>query len=127
MRANGIRVALDDFGTGYSSLTYLRRLPIDGLNIDRSFVADLAESDGSQLVRGIVALAHSLGLRVVAEGVETRDQLQFLAEVACEEAQRFLLAKPMPADALASWLESWPHRGDESVQAAGRVRKAAAG
>ncbi len=111
LRAAGIRIALDDFGTGYSSLTYLRRLPIDCLKLDRSFVADLAEADGSQLVRGIVALAHSLGLRVVAEGVETQAQLQFLAGIDCEEAQGFLLAKPMPANVLEEWLARWHARG----------------
>ncbi len=117
LRADGIRVALDDFGTGYSSLTYLRRLPIDCLKIDRSFINDLADTDGSQLVSGILALAHSLGLRVVAEGVETHAQLQFLTSSGCEEAQGFLLAKPMPAPALEQWLGEWLQQDKLLIQA----------
>jgi diguanylate cyclase (GGDEF)-like protein len=107
LRADGIHIALDDFGTGYSSLTYLRRLPIDCLKIDRSFIADLGDTDGSQIVSGILALAHSLGLTVVAEGVETHSQLQFLTNSGCEEVQGFLLAKPMPAPQLEQWLANW--------------------
>jgi diguanylate cyclase (GGDEF)-like protein len=107
LRGSGIRIALDDFGTGYSSLTYLRRLPIDCLKIDRSFINDLSEPDGPRLVSGIIALAHHLGLGIVAEGVETKAQLQFLRENGCEEVQGFLLAKPMPAEAIESWLVKW--------------------
>ena len=121
LRADGIRIALDDFGTGYSSLAYLRRLPIDCLKIDRSFINDLAESDGSQLVRGILALAHSLGLRVVAEGVETHAQLHFLREHFCEEAQGFLLAKPMPASALDQWLVTWLQTGSAVIERPARA------
>jgi EAL domain-containing protein (putative c-di-GMP-specific phosphodiesterase class I) len=86
------------------------------LKIDRSFVGDLAESDGSQLVRGILALAHSLGLRVVAEGVETHPQLQFLTDHACEEAQGFFLAKPMPAPVLEQWLVDWLQKGGSEIR-----------
>jgi diguanylate cyclase (GGDEF)-like protein len=111
LRADGIRIALDDFGTGYSSLTYLRRLPIDCLKIDRSFIADLSEPDGPRLVSGIIALAHHLGLCVVAEGVETHGQLRFLTESGCEEVQGYLLAKPMPASTLESWLANWTREG----------------
>jgi len=107
LRAEGIRVALDDFGTGYSSLTYLRRLPLDCLKIDRSFINDLGEPDGPRLVSGIIALAHHLGLCVVAEGVETKAQLQFLHETGCEEVQGYLMAKPMPPTALEGWLAGW--------------------
>lgn len=126
LRADGIRIALDDFGTGYSSLTYLRRLPIDCLKIDRSFVNDLGEADGSQLVRGILALAHSLGLRVVAEGVETHAQLQFLSDSGCEEVQGFLLAKPMPAPMLEQWLANWLQQDSRAIHqhASGLQQKA---
>jgi diguanylate cyclase (GGDEF)-like protein len=110
LRSQGIRIALDDFGTGYSSLTYLRRLPIDCLKIDRSFVNGLNEPDGPRLVSGIVALAHHLGLSIVAEGVETNAQLQFLRGSGCEEVQGFLLARPMQAAALEIWLADWLKR-----------------
>jgi diguanylate cyclase (GGDEF)-like protein len=118
LRAQGIRIALDDFGTGYSSLTYLRRLPIDCLKIDRSFIDGLNEPDGPRLVSGIVALAHHLGLCVVAEGVETKAQLQFLRESSCEEVQGFLLAKPMPAAALEGWLAHWLQQDAAAVRGA---------
>jgi EAL domain-containing protein (putative c-di-GMP-specific phosphodiesterase class I) len=111
LQSDGIRIALDDFGTGYSSLTYLRRLPIDCLKIDRSFVADLSEPDGPRLVSGIIALAHHLGLSIVAEGVETHAQLNFLRSSGCEEVQGYLLAKPMNANALEAWLTTWVERG----------------
>jgi len=111
LRGDGIRIALDDFGTGYSSLTYLRRLPIDCLKIDRSFVADLNEPDGPRLVSGIIALAHHLGLSIVAEGVETHAQLNFLKSSGCEEVQGYLLAKPMSASALDAWFVTWVESG----------------
>jgi EAL domain-containing protein (putative c-di-GMP-specific phosphodiesterase class I) len=117
LRAQGIRIALDDFGTGYSSLTYLRRLPIDCLKIDRSFINDLSEMDGPRLVSGIVALAHHLGLCVVAEGVETNSQLRFLRDSGCEEVQGFLLARPMPAATMESWLAGWLQQSASAVQA----------
>jgi diguanylate cyclase (GGDEF)-like protein/PAS domain S-box-containing protein len=94
----GLRISIDDFGTGYSSLAYLRRFPVDHLKIDRSFVSDLAHSAGdSTIVRSIVALGHSLGLRVVAEGVESAEQLELLQQIHCDEVQGFHLGRPMPA------------------------------
>ncbi|MGI9489247.1 MAG: putative bifunctional diguanylate cyclase/phosphodiesterase [Geminicoccaceae bacterium] len=96
----GVSLALDDFGTGYSSLSYLRRFRIDKIKIDRSFIADVpTDVDAETLVRTILTLGHSLGLKVVAEGIETKAQYDFLVQQGCDEAQGFLLSKPMPGDA----------------------------
>ena len=104
LRALGVRVALDDFGTGYSSLSYLRALPVDILKIDRSFVQDLDTGD-ARLLTAVVAMAGSLGLTSVAEGVEHESQAVALREMHCERAQGYLFARPMPADELTRLLE----------------------
>jgi EAL domain-containing protein (putative c-di-GMP-specific phosphodiesterase class I) len=101
----GVRIALDDFGTGYSSLSYLTRLPIDVLKIDRSFVKDLGTRNRTETVTAaIIALARGLGIDIVAEGVETEEQLAFLRAHGPVDIQGFLFARPMPAPALAVWL-----------------------
>jgi EAL domain-containing protein (putative c-di-GMP-specific phosphodiesterase class I) len=100
----GVRLALDDFGTGYSSLAYLTQLPIDTLKIDRSFVDKLGEGGQSRaVVRSITALAQALGLSTVAEGVETRAQLDSLRSLGCDEVQGYFYARPMPAQELPGW------------------------
>jgi EAL domain-containing protein (putative c-di-GMP-specific phosphodiesterase class I) len=97
-RERGLRVAIDDFGTGYSSLGYLSRLPIDALKIDRSFITRMVEDpQDTAIVTTIISLAHSLDLKVVAEGVETLQQAQLLHLLKCDEAQGYLVARPQPA------------------------------
>ena len=99
LRASGIKIAIDDFGTGYSSLSYLSRLPIDELKIDQSFVTSIGSSAQDEaIIRTIISLAHSIGARVVAEGVETAEQLAFLRSEGCDAVQGYLVAKPMSAE-----------------------------
>jgi EAL domain-containing protein (putative c-di-GMP-specific phosphodiesterase class I) len=98
IRALGISIAIDDFGTGFSSLSYLSRLAVDTLKIDRSFVIELDKPEGRALVTSIIAMAHALKLKVVAEGVETERQMNQLLALGCDEMQGFLFSKPVPAD-----------------------------
>ena len=104
----GVLVSLDDFGTGYASLTHLKRFPVSWLKIDRSFVSNMeTDKDAQVIVRAVIGLAHNLGLKTVAEGVETCTQFDFLADIGCELAQGYLLAKPMAAADLPAFLASW--------------------
>jgi len=98
LREMGAKVSIDDFGTGYSSLAYLQRFPINTLKVDRSFVSDMDAFENLVIVRTIVSLAHNLGLDVVAEGIETERQRDFLADLSCECGQGFLFSKPLPQD-----------------------------
>ncbi|MEQ1801943.1 MAG: EAL domain-containing protein [Gammaproteobacteria bacterium] len=108
LRDLGIRIAIDDFGTGYSSLAQIKHLPVDELKIDRSFVTDLpGNSDDAAIVRASIDLAHNLGLEVLAEGVETRQALEWLKQQGCEQAQGFLISKPMPAEQFSAWVRSY--------------------
>ena len=107
VRATGVKVWLDDFGTGFSGLSHLRRVPVDGVKIDRSFVADvLRDPDDLALTTAIIAMAHSLGITVVAEGIETEGQYQILRERGCDQGQGFWFGRPMSADDLAAKLQA---------------------
>ena len=107
VRDKGVQVAIDDFGTGYSSLSYLRKFPVDALKIDQSFVRQISNGgDDTIIVTAIIALARSLKLRVVAEGVETAEELAFLCERQCDEVQGYYFGRPMPAHQFASLLKA---------------------
>jgi diguanylate cyclase (GGDEF)-like protein len=111
----GVLVSVDDFGTGYSSMSYLRSFPIDKLKIDRSFIADLTtRADDASIVRAIVSLAHGLRLKVVAEGVETLEQLKFLQSVGCDQYQGYHFSEPLPAAEFAELVARWQKAEDRS-------------
>lgn len=112
LRDLGVALSIDDFGTGYSSLAALRSLPVGEVKIDRSFVSDmLAEPGDLAIVRSIVDLARNLGLQTVAEGVEDEAVLTALADLGCDQAQGYTIARPLPSDDLLPWLASWPPGG----------------
>jgi len=105
LKSLGVALSIDDFGTGYSSFSYLRRLPIDKLKIDKSFVQDVAHSaDSRAIVQAIAAMAHRLNLGVVAEGVETEAQAAALRDAGCDQAQGFLYARPLEPDDAARFI-----------------------
>jgi EAL domain-containing protein (putative c-di-GMP-specific phosphodiesterase class I) len=107
LRALGVRLSLDDFGTGHSSLAYLKQLPLDEVKIDRSFVIGMSEdSNDAAIVRSTIDLARHLGLKVVAEGVESEAVMRDLADLSCDVAQGFFLSRPLPADELGAWLQA---------------------
>jgi diguanylate cyclase (GGDEF)-like protein len=108
LHAAGLRLSIDDFGTGYSSLSYLKRMPVDEIKIDQSFVMDMGnDEEDKTIVRSTIDLGHNMGLKVVAEGVETRDVLDQLREMGCDLAQGYYLSRPLPADGLIDWLDAW--------------------
>jgi EAL domain-containing protein (putative c-di-GMP-specific phosphodiesterase class I) len=109
LRLHGIRLAIDDFGTGYSSLAQLRKLPFSQIKIDRSLVTDCQQSHSAmQIISTVVDLARSLGLHCIAEGVETRSDFDAVGNFGCDEAQGYLISRPLAAERLRSWLASWP-------------------
>ncbi len=115
LRESGVQISIDDFGTGYSSLSYLRELPIDELKLDRSFILPMVgDARAAALVASTIDLAHSLGLRMVAEGVETRAEITELARMGCDQAQGYYTSRPVSASELDLWLDHRPAR-DESM------------
>ena len=111
LRRAGIEVSVDDFGTGYCSLSYLARLPVDTLKIDRSFVVRMRDAGYPRnIVAMIVSLAHTLGLRVVAEGVEDDEQVRLLRELGCDQIQGFYVSHPVPADQIVALLRGLEQR-----------------
>lgn len=106
LRQRGLHIYIDDFGTGHSNLSQLKRMPIDALKIDKSFVDDvLTDSDDAEIANAIIRLAHALSLRVVAEGVETAGQMKFLKDQGCDEIQGYVVAKPLPPDQVATFFD----------------------
>jgi EAL domain-containing protein (putative c-di-GMP-specific phosphodiesterase class I) len=107
----GVGISIDDFGTGYSSLAYLKRLPVDELKIDKSFVSHMAVDDNdATIVRSTIGLAHDLGLRVVAEGIEDQATWDLLIELGCDVAQGYYINRPLPSSELGQWLRACPWR-----------------
>ena len=130
LKAMGVRVTIDDFGTGYSSLAYLKRLPIDCVKIDGSFIRGIpVDASDVAITETILAMASSLGLKVVAEGVETRDQVRFLERRGCDEMQGFHFSKPLPAEELTAYLEERGAQVEESRrrEGPGRLRIVSSG
>jgi len=108
LKALGVALSIDDFGTGYSSLAYLRRFHVDHLKIDRSFIQRLPEdTEDLAIVRAIADMAHGLGLRLIAEGVETEAAAAMLRQLRCDMAQGFLYSRPVPAARFAELLKAW--------------------
>ena len=112
LRSIGVGLSIDDFGTGFSSLTYLKRFPVEALKIDQSFINDVPDNaHNAAIVRAIVALAQSMNLNVIAEGVETRRHWQFLHDNGCREMQGYLISPPMPVEAFEKFVMQLPKPG----------------
>ncbi len=107
IRALGVRVAIDDFGTGYTSIAHLQQLSVDTIKVDRSFICQIDQLRDQSLVRMVTDLSHSIGVSVVAEGVETDTQREVLQELGCDSLQGFLIGRPIPAPEILDWLQAY--------------------
>ncbi|MBW8845948.1 MAG: EAL domain-containing protein [Burkholderiales bacterium] len=124
LHAMGFKLSIDDFGTGYSSLAYLKRLPVDELKIDRSFVMAMERDlDDARIVRSTIELAHNLGLTVVAEGLETEKAWAMLARLGCDEGQGYYICKPMPQDQFIAWAQAWRPPDTSAITAESVIAK----
>ena len=106
----GVKIAIDDFGTGFSSLSYLDKLPVNKLKIDRAFVEQIDTPEGPRIAELIIQLGKKLGLAVIAEGIETREHWDKLMAIGCQEGQGFFIGRPMPEDALPDWIRAHPQK-----------------
>lgn len=105
----GVRFSIDDFGTGYSSLSYIKDFPISHIKIDRSFVMTIGENESNRkIIKAIIAMAHSLGLEVIGEGIETEEQLAYLAQVECDEIQGYYYSKPLSPESFLEFIKKNP-------------------
>jgi EAL domain-containing protein (putative c-di-GMP-specific phosphodiesterase class I) len=128
LRERGMRVAVDDFGTGYSSLSYLRKFPIDAVKIDQSFVRQISTAgDDTTIVKAVIGMARGLKLRVIAEGVETLEEVAFLRAYRCEEAQGYYFSRPLPAQEFAMLLRNGIPESGVSVHRSPAMAAARAG
>jgi EAL domain-containing protein (putative c-di-GMP-specific phosphodiesterase class I) len=118
LHAMGVDLSIDDFGTGYSSLAYLKRLPVDELKIDKSFVLNMENDAGdAMIVRSTIDLGHNMGLRVVAEGIESEAVWRLLAAMGCDQGQGYFMSRPMPGEQLLAWLAQWRAPGAAQAEA----------
>jgi sensor c-di-GMP phosphodiesterase-like protein len=103
LRESGVSIAIDDFGTGYSSLSYLRKLPVDVLKIDKSFIDDIDDESAAELINTIITIGKQLSLDIVAEGTETREQVDKVEKMGCNNFQGYFFSKPLPPEQIPSW------------------------
>ena len=128
LKKMGVRVSIDDFGTGYSSLSYLKQFPIDTLKIDRSFVNQMIENEENiEIVRTIVSLAQNLNMDVVAEGVETKEQLALLRQLNCENGQGFFFSNPLEASEVDHYVTDFSMKNEDSPNQLGQLVKTLSG
>jgi EAL domain-containing protein (putative c-di-GMP-specific phosphodiesterase class I) len=128
IQTRGIRLAIDDFGTGYSSMSLMKQFPIDTIKIDRSFVRDLPDDpEGQAIAHAIIRMGKALGMTVVAEGVETEEQLAFLRHHGCDQMQGYLFSKPLPAEKMVELLQSPPALASPPLQPAAAPGEATSG
>jgi EAL domain-containing protein (putative c-di-GMP-specific phosphodiesterase class I) len=109
LRALGIHLSVDDLGTGYSSLSYLKQLPVNEVKLDKSFLLNMPDDKADEaIVEAVITLAHRLGMRVVAEGIETERTFERLGEMGCDIGQGYWISRPIPADDVVTWVRRWP-------------------